>query len=88
MYDIWYTSLTPDREFPAEVRRLLNTGLGQLAGRARQLDLRLVMNDLCELVMEQVGACCVLVRFWVLGRWAGGPRLLVGGPPNRAAWHC
>ena len=55
VYDIWYTSLTPDREFPAEVRRLLNTGFGQLAGRARQLDLRLVMNDLCELVMEQVG---------------------------------
>lgn len=55
VYDIWYASLTPDREFPAEVRRLLNTGFGQLSLRARQLDLRAVMNDLCELAMEQVG---------------------------------
>lgn len=98
LYDTWYAYLTPDREFPAEVRRILNTAFGQasraegcracseimhdkgqwlcgtrcmvcgltiaphhrlavqLALRARRLDLRAVMNDLCELVMEQVGA--------------------------------
>ncbi len=38
------------------MRRLLNGGFGQLAQRARQLDLRLVMNDLAELFMEQVSA--------------------------------
>lgn len=92
IYDTFYASLTPDREFPAEVgagrhrggcthhvgwlhaaprrrrrrrrahgptscaqvRRLLNTGFGQLASRARQLDLRAAMNDLSELFMEQV----------------------------------
>lgn len=56
IYDIWYSQLTPDKEFPAEVRRLLNTAFGQLASRARRLDLRVVMNDLCELCMEQVGS--------------------------------
>ncbi|EFN59116.1 hypothetical protein CHLNCDRAFT_137916 [Chlorella variabilis] len=54
IYDIWYSTITPDMEFPAEVRRLLNSGFGQLAQRARQLDLRLVMNDLAELFMEQL----------------------------------
>ena len=58
IYDIWYSTITPDKEFPAEVRRLLNSGFGQLAQRARQLDLRLVMNDLAELFMEQVGCRC------------------------------
>ena len=51
------------------MRRLLNTGFGQLAGRARQLDLRLVMNDLCELVMEQVSASLSACWIWVLGWW-------------------
>lgn len=104
IYDMWWASFTPDREFPAEVgaaacscagalnaagtqhllldvllrcalegslrialpnhrpahhalpqvRRLLNAAFGQLAMRARQADLRAVMNDLCELCMEQV----------------------------------
>ncbi|KAL4430933.1 hypothetical protein ABPG75_006189 [Micractinium tetrahymenae] len=54
LYDTWYAYITPDREFPAEVRRILNTAFGQLALRARRLDLRAVMNDLCELVMEQL----------------------------------
>lgn len=58
VYDSWYGSLTPDHEFPAEVRRALNAGFGQLAMRARALDLRALMNDLCELCMEQVGGRC------------------------------
>ena len=49
-----YALLTPDREFPADVRRLLNTAFGQLALRARRLDLRVVMHDVCELIMEQI----------------------------------
>ncbi|KAI3433581.1 hypothetical protein D9Q98_003392 [Chlorella vulgaris] len=54
IYDTWYTSLTPDKEFPAEVRRLLNMAFARLAQRSRQLDLRLVLNDLSELFMEQL----------------------------------
>lgn len=40
VYDAWYSMLTPDREFPREIRRILNTAFGELAGRARQLDVR------------------------------------------------
>lgn len=54
IYDTWYCSLTPDREFPAEVRRILNHAFGQGAARARGLDLRLVMEDASELLMEQL----------------------------------
>lgn len=34
LYDTWYACLTPDREFPAEVRRILNTAFGQASGGA------------------------------------------------------
>ena len=40
VYDAWYSSLTPDREFPREIRRILNTAFGELVGRARRLDVR------------------------------------------------
>ena len=54
IYDSWYCSLTPDREFPAEIRRILNHAFGQGAARARGLDLRLIMEDASELLMEQL----------------------------------
>ena len=40
VYDAWYSTLTPDREFPREIRRILNTAFGELAGRARHMDVR------------------------------------------------
>jgi sorting nexin-13 len=40
VYDAWYASLTPDKEFPREIRRILNTAFGELASRARRLDVR------------------------------------------------
>jgi hypothetical protein len=61
IYDTWYAHISPDVEFPAEIRRLLNHAFGQLARRARRLDLRAAMVDLSELLMEQVGGC----GFWV-----------------------
>lgn len=44
------------------MRRLLNSAFGQLAMRARQADLRAVMNDLAELCMEQVSRFPELLR--------------------------
>lgn len=55
LYDSFYSYLTPDREFPAEARRVLNGAFGQLASRARRVDLRAALLDLSELLMEQVG---------------------------------
>lgn len=40
IYDAWYAYLTPDREFPREVRGMLNRAFGELAHAARALDLR------------------------------------------------
>ena len=54
VYDTWYSGLSPDKEFPAEVRRILNIAFGYLSERARKIDLCNVMHDLSELLMEQV----------------------------------
>ena len=40
VYDAWYATLTPDREFPREIRRMLNTAFGELAERGRRIDLK------------------------------------------------
>lgn len=40
VYDAWWSMLTPDKEFPKEVRRILNTAFGELAGRAREIDMK------------------------------------------------
>ena len=40
VYDVWYGQLTPDHDFPAEVRGVLNHAFGELAARARHVDIR------------------------------------------------
>eukprot|EP00210_Caulerpa_lentillifera_P002905 g2773.t1 len=47
--------ISPDREFPAEVRHLLNEIFGEIAQRARKVDLRtLLLRDMCDLFTEQL----------------------------------
>jgi len=43
IYDSWYCMLSPDREFPAEVRRVLNESFASLAQRAKKIDLRTLL---------------------------------------------
>ncbi|KAF6266509.1 PXA domain-containing protein [Scenedesmus sp. NREL 46B-D3] len=38
IYDAWFSRLSPDREFPAEVRWQLNHAFGQASRRAKRLD--------------------------------------------------
>ncbi|CAD7702484.1 unnamed protein product [Ostreobium quekettii] len=55
VYDSWYMSLTPDRDFPAEVRRLLNEAFADVAQRARKIDLRTVLlRELCDLFLDHL----------------------------------
>ena len=44
MYDAWYAWVTPDVEFPADIRRALNSAFGNLAARARHVDLKAVLG--------------------------------------------
>ena len=37
-YDTWWAAMTPDREFPAELRRIINAIFGEVCVRARRLD--------------------------------------------------
>jgi hypothetical protein len=70
--------MTPDREFPAEVRGLLNHMFGELAGRARAVDWRQVMlEQLPDLLTHDIeryrcvqgcsrAGAGVAVRCWLL----------------------
>ncbi len=40
IYDTWWAAMTPDKEFPAELRRIINSMLGEICVRARRLDAR------------------------------------------------
>lgn len=72
VYDAWYRHMTPDREFPAEVRLLLSHMFGELAGRARAVDWRqLLLEQLPELLTHNIQQyrwagrmvrCCAAVR--------------------------
>ena len=43
VYDTWWSALTPDRQFPAEVRRLANALFGEICERARRPGVRNVL---------------------------------------------
>ena len=44
VYDAWFGSMSPDREFPAEIRRALNCAFGELAVRSRRVDPRAILK--------------------------------------------
>lgn len=54
IYDTWYSHLTPDTEFPAEVRALLNAVFGRLAKRAKKVNMNLLFAQILEMVVEQI----------------------------------
>lgn len=55
IYDSWFSMISPDREFPAEVRRLMNEAFAEIAQRAKKVDLRtLLLRDMCDLFTEQL----------------------------------
>ena len=55
IYDTWYSHLTPDKEFPAEVRALLNGAFGRLAKRARtNVHLHQLCCDLVNMLIDQI----------------------------------
>lgn len=43
IYDSWFSMLSPDREFPAEIRRLMNEAFAEIAQRAKKVDLRTLL---------------------------------------------
>eukprot|EP01025_Chloroclados_australasicus_P048611 TRINITY_DN5514_c0_g1_i1.p1 TRINITY_DN5514_c0_g1~~TRINITY_DN5514_c0_g1_i1.p1 ORF type:complete len:947 (-),score=87.85 TRINITY_DN5514_c0_g1_i1:589-3429(-) len=55
VYDTWYGVLTPDKEFPAAIRQLLNDLFGQLCERVKRIDIKeLLISDLLQLVSSQL----------------------------------
>ena len=40
LYDLWWGHISPDTDFPKDVRRVMNGAFGELAMRAQQVDLK------------------------------------------------
>ena len=40
VYDLWWGHITPDTDFPKDIRRVLNSAFGELAARAQHADLK------------------------------------------------
>ncbi|KAA6429701.1 MAG: phox domain-containing [Trebouxia sp. A1-2] len=55
LYDLWWGHITPDTDFPKDVRRVLNSAFGELAVRAQHADLkRMLLTDVSQLLQEQI----------------------------------
>lgn len=54
VYDAWYSLITPDRDFPASIRRLLNEIFADIAQRAKRIDLRNVLIRYARFPLESV----------------------------------
>eukprot|EP00873_Tetraselmis_striata_P010052 jgi/Tetstr1/430316/TSEL_020141.t1 len=53
LYDSFWQRVTPDSEFPAEVRRMSNHIFGCLVARARKIDVRaMLLRDMSDLMIE------------------------------------
>jgi hypothetical protein len=71
IYDTWYSHLTPDTEFPAEVRGLFNAAFGRLAKRAKKVTFKVLIAQFLEMFVEQIEIyrdAREEVRFYVDGR--------------------
>ena len=83
IYDSWWSSLSPDVDFPAAVRGALNAAFGEVARAARGLDVRrLLLGEGAELLMEHLqlfrdardAAAASLeggIREWNYPKWQG-----------------
>ena len=58
VYDIWFGQLSPAHEFPSLVRGVLNRAFGELAARARRMDLR-------DVLLLCVSLCLVNDQPWL-----------------------
>lgn len=62
LYDLWWGHITPDTDFPKDVRRVLNSAFGELAVRAQQADLkRMLLTYACCLHQKpaRMPAACI-----------------------------
>ncbi|KAG9440770.1 hypothetical protein H6P81_020935 [Aristolochia fimbriata] len=49
--DLWYSSITPDKEFPEHIRVVIYNALGEVSGRVKEINLvDLLTRDIVELV--------------------------------------
>ncbi|KAE8008424.1 hypothetical protein FH972_004938 [Carpinus fangiana] len=53
--NLWYSEITPDREFPEQIRAIIMDALGEISGRVKELNLvDLLTRDLVDLVGDNL----------------------------------
>ncbi len=74
LYDLWWGHITPDTDFPKDVRRVLNSAFGELAVRAQQADLkRMLLTYACCLNHPPAKLSTVLDTMpWCMHQHASG----------------
>uniref|UniRef100_A0A2N9F0S0 PX domain-containing protein n=1 Tax=Fagus sylvatica TaxID=28930 RepID=A0A2N9F0S0_FAGSY len=53
--DLWYSEITPDREFPEQIRAIIMDALGEISGRVKELNLvDLLTRDMVDLIGDHL----------------------------------
>ncbi|XP_061373422.1 uncharacterized protein LOC133315776 [Gastrolobium bilobum] len=53
--DLWYSEITPDREFPEQIRAIIMDVLGEISGRVKEINLvDLLTRDLVNLIGDHL----------------------------------
>ncbi|GMY05922.1 sorting nexin-16 [Fagus crenata] len=53
--DLWYSEITPDREFPEQIRAIIMDALGEISGRVKVLNLvDLLTRDMVDLIGDHL----------------------------------
>ncbi|KAG2705531.1 hypothetical protein I3760_05G058700 [Carya illinoinensis] len=53
--DMWYSEITPDREFPDHIRAIIMDALGEISGRVKELNLvDLLTRDIVDLIGDHL----------------------------------
>ncbi|XP_010255077.1 PREDICTED: uncharacterized protein LOC104595846 isoform X2 [Nelumbo nucifera] len=53
--DLWYSSITPDREAPEQIRLIITNVIGEISGRVKQINLvELLTRDMVDLIGDHL----------------------------------
>ncbi|KAL1336933.1 hypothetical protein HN51_031351 [Arachis hypogaea] len=53
--DLWYSEITPDKEFPEQIRAIIMDVLGEISGRVKEINLvDLLTRDIVDLVGDHI----------------------------------
>lgn len=55
--DLWYSDVTPDREFPEQIRAIIMDALGEISGRVKEINLVDLLTRYLDFLVENKEFC-------------------------------